>query len=524
MAVPDLRRNRQDATLLGWLKALPDAVLQCRPVLSANYGGVLLASGPLEGVETRLRDAERWMDSTADMGKRSEVLTVEMVVLDEEAFRLLPGSIAVWRAGLALVLGDVAHTVKYAQLALDLVPEDDHLGRGGAAGLLGLAYWTSGDLEAAHRSFAEGMARLLRAGNITDAIHGTTVLADIRITQGRLHEAIRTYEQALQLSTEQSEPVLWGTADLYVGMSELHREHNDLNAATQHLLTSKDLCERTGFPQNWSRWYVAMARIREAEGDLDGAFDSLHDGERLYVRDFYPNVRPVAAVKTRMWVAQGRLGDALGWLRERGLSVEDDLSYLREFEHITLARVLLAKYKSDRADQSMLEAMGLLERLLKAAEAGGRTGSVIEILMLQALAHQMQGNMSAALAPLERALKLAEPEGYVRMFVDEGKPMTVLLEKAMKHKTTPNYVRQLLTAFGKAKDRPPVNPVLIDPLSERELEVLRLLATDLDGPDIARHLSVSLNTIRTHIKNIYTKLGVNNRRSAIRRAEELNLL
>jgi LuxR family maltose regulon positive regulatory protein len=218
------------------------------------------------------------------------------------------------------------------------------------------------------------------------------------------------------------------------------------------------------------------------------------------------------------------LGEALGWAREQGLSVSDDLSYLREFEHITLARVLLARYKSDHADRSILEAMGLLERLLKAAEEGERTGSVIEILVLQALAHQTQGNIPAALMPLQQALTLAEPEGYVRMFVDEGPPMAVLLKEAEKHGIAPNYVRQLLTAWGKASDRTPVKQVLIEPLSERELEVLRLLGTDLNGPEIARKLIVSLNTLRTHTKNIYTKLGVNNRRAAVRRAEELDLL
>jgi LuxR family maltose regulon positive regulatory protein len=167
--------------------------------------------------------------------------------------------------------------------------------------------------------------------------------------------------------------------------------------------------------------------------------------------------------------------------------------------------------------------MGLLERLLQAAEEGERAGSVIEILVLQALAHYVQGDIPAALVPLSRALTLAEPEGYVRMFVDEGPPMAVLLEEAAKHRIAPNYVRQLLTATGSASDRTPVTQVLIEPLSERELEVLRLLGTDLNGPEIARELVVSLNTMHTHTKNIYSKLGVNNRRAAVRRAEELNL-
>jgi LuxR family maltose regulon positive regulatory protein len=307
-------------------------------------------------------------------------------------------------------------------------------------------------------------------------------------------------------------------------MSELHREQNDLHAATQLLLKSKELGERTGLPQNWYHWCVAMARIREAQGDLDGTLDLLGEAERLYTSDFFPNVRPVTALVTRVWVAQVRVGEALGWAREQDLDVSDDLSYLREFEHITLARVLLARSKSERRDSSMLEAMGLLEHLLQAAQAGGRTGSVIEILVLQALAHQTQGDIPAALAPLQQALSLAEPEGYVRMFVDEGSPMAHLLEEAAKDGIAPNYVRHLLIALGKAEDRPPVTQGLIEPLSERELEVLRLLGTDLNGPEIARELVVSLNTMHTHTKNIYSKLGVNNRRAAVRRAEELDML
>ena len=181
--------------------------------------------------------------------------------------------------------------------------------------------------------------------------------------------------------------------------------------------------------------------------------------------------------------------------------------------------------------RSIDEAMGLLERLLRAAEEGGRTGSVIEILVLQALAHQTRGDIPAALAPLERALTLAEPEGYVRIFVGRGPAHGGLLEAAANNRGSPgSYVRRLLAAFGKTEDstaavraaRQPTG--LVEPLSERELDVLRLLGTDLDGPDIARELMVSLNTVRTHTKNIYAKLGVNNRRAAVRRAEELDLL
>jgi LuxR family maltose regulon positive regulatory protein len=304
---------------------------------------------------------------------------------------------------------------------------------------------------------------------------------------------------------------------MHVGMSGILCERNDLHAAMQHLVASQALGDHTGLPQNPYRWRVAMCRIREAYGDLDGALNLLQDAERLYVGDFFPNVRPVSALKARMWVAQGRLDEALEWTRERGLSVTDDLSYLREFEHITLARVLLARH-------TIPDAMRLLKSLLRAADDGVRTGSVIEILVLQAIGYQMQGDTAAALVPLERALTLAEPEGYVRIFVDEGPAMAALLQVGAKQKTAPAYARRLLAAFALPRNRTRVTQALMEPLSERELDVLRLLGTDLDGPEIARQLVVSLSTLRTHTRSIYSKLGVNSRRAAVSRADELNLL
>ena len=547
LAVPAMRRSRQEATVLGWLKALPDELVSARPVLSVHYAGTLLVSGEFEGVEARLRDAERWLDTTADRSELALAPSAEMVVVDEEEFRGLPGSIAVYRAARALVLGDVAATMKYARRVFDLVPEDDHLRRGSAAGFLGLAYWTSGDLEAAHQWYADCMARVQRAGHISDAIGCSIALADIRMAQGRLREAMSTYDWGLQLATEQGAPVLRGAADMHVGMSELHRERDDLDAATQHLLRSKELGELAGLPQNRYRWRVAMARIREAQGDLDGALDLLGEAERLYVSDFFPNARPVAAWKTRVWVAQGRVGEALDWARKQGLSVSDDLSYLREFEHITLARVLLARSKSDSAGRSMLEAVGLLERLLQAAEERERMGSVIEILVLQALAHKTQGDIPAALVPLSRSLTLAEPEGYVRIFVDEGPPMAVLLaklhERSRKRPRAAStnvplaYIERLLALLrgervqegtSPAATSSPAAPTpaqpLLDPLTERELEVLRLIAAGLSNRAIAARLVLALSTVKSYVNTIYSKLQVESRTQAVARARALHLL
>jgi ATP/maltotriose-dependent transcriptional regulator MalT len=452
-----------------------------------------------------------------------------MVVVDEVAFRSLPGTIAVARAYHAGALGDVFCAADHARRALDLLPDDDHLWRGAAASLLGIAYWTSGDLEAAYRSFADGVSHQQMTGHVRFQIAGTYILADIRIAQGRLNEAVRTYEQSLQVATEQGEPV-WGTANLYVGLSELHRERGDLEAAKQHLLRSKELDEHGGLPETRYRWYVAMARIKEAQGDLDAALDLLDEAERQYVESPDPDVRPVAALKTRVWVAQGRLAEALGWTREQGLSAHDDLSYLREFEHITLARVLLARYKSDREEHSIHEAMELLECLLQAAEEGGRMGSVIEILMLQALAHEVQGDSSTALVPLERALSLAEPEGYVRVFVDEGRPMAQLLSEAAAHGIMPAYTTKLLAVLEseehkseEGSHRFPTESV-VEPLSQRELEVLRLIARGLSNREISQRLFLALSTVKGHNRIIFSKLMVQRRTEAVARARELGLL
>ncbi|MFC2030566.1 tetratricopeptide repeat protein [Chloroflexota bacterium] len=533
LAWPAMNRSFQSATWLGWVRALPDDLVRARPVLSVGYGWALLNSGELEAADARLRDAERWLEPTSDPNGRPGAPSVEMVVIDEEQFRSLPASIASARTYHAQALGDVASSVKHARRALDLLPAGDLFGRGRAGVLLGLAYWASGDLEDAHRSFAGAMASFQQAGNLLFAISFTFILADIRVAQGRLHEAVSTYERSLQLAAERGEPVLQGTADLLLGLSELQREQGDLEAARQHLLRSEELGDQTEVYQY--RLCVARARIKEDQGDLDGALAQLQEAERLYFRSPLPDVRPVAALKARVWLAQGRLTEAQGWVRERGLSVDDQVSYLREFEHVTLARVLIARYQIDRLDGSLHQAVGLLERLLEAAEEGGRTGSVIEILIQLALAHQAHGDIPRALGPLERALTLAEPEGYVRIFVDEGPPMAALLtrileaqrkgqEAAAAHGTKRKYMGRLQAALGKAEESTPATQPLIEPLSKRELQVLRLLGTELNGPEIARELVVSLNTMRTHTKNIYGKLGVNSRRAAVRCAEELELL
>ena len=525
LAGPSLRRLRHEGTLRRWMEAIPEEQFRTRPVLSNGYVGALMSTGQIDGVEPYLRIAERWLDAMAAEGGRPGDRPAGMVVVDQEGLRTLPIWVAIHRAGQALLLGDAAGCLSHARRARDLAYPDDGLGQAAASALIGLASWHGGDVAAAQDGYADSWQHMQRAGHIADIFGLAVTLGDLHIVQGRLRQAAGTYEAALRLGAEQDGPVLRGTADMYVGLAALHRERDDLATATELLQRSEGLGEHVGLPQNHHRWRIAMARVHEAEGDLDVAAGLLADAERLYAGDFSPDVRPVPAMRARLSIVRGDLDAARRWARKRDVSPLDQVSYLREFDHLTLARLLLAEYRREHRVSSGQQASELLQRLLHPAENGGRTGSVIEVLVLQALTHQARGDTVAALGPLEQALALAEPEDYVRTFTDEGPPMRALLSAAAERGIAPAYVRRLLDSSGATRSRAtPSTTGMVEPLSARELEVLRLLATDLSGPDIARHLSVSLNTVRTHTKNIYAKLGATSRRVAVRRATELDLV
>lgn len=519
---PAMDTSYQSAAWLAWAKKLPEALISTRPVLSVGVAWALLDTGEMEACEARLQDAERWQATPSD----------EMVVVDAEQFRLLPASIAVARAYRALAFADLPETVKYARQALDISAGENHQWRVAALSLLGLTQYASGDLEAAEASLMDFQANIRHTEDILTFIGIAFILAEIKAALGRLHEAISVYQHILQLVPKAgNEDSLVGTSDLYRGLSELTCEQGHLETAEQHLLASKELGRRavlTNWPQ---RLCITEARLRESQGDLDEALALLDEAERVYVREPLPKVRPVAALKARVWIKQGRLADAQAWARQRRLSVKDALSYLCEFEHITLARLLVAQHRSDPQAGHAQEAIRLLSRLLQAAETGRRMGSVIEILVMQALAWQAQGSPSEAQQSLARALALAEPQGYSRVFVDEGEEMRSLLAEFRENQPDRRllaYANKLLLAAGPLVGKQSATSgqklEMVEALSDREFEVLKLLATELSGPEIARQLTISLNTLRTHTKNIFNKLGANNRRAAVRRAQELGLL
>ena len=514
-----LLRERQEATARQWADDLPYEVVRRRPVLAVGCIGALLSSGDLAAVPDRLDDVERLLaDPPADLP-----------VLERAELARLPGAIETYRAALALVAGDPAGVVAHADRAVALAAPSDDLTVAAASALSGLASWGGGDLETAHDRYSVAVRGLERAGNHSDVLGCSITLGDLRLTQGRLGDARRTYEAALRLAADhEGGRPLRGTADMVLGLSQVAFERGDLDATAAHLSRVAELGEPNGLPQHPYRWRVARALLLATEGDLDGAMALVEQAQRVYVGDFSPDVRPVASQRARVLVRQGRLDEALAWARDRQLTSEDDLHYVHEHEHVTLARIRLAQHAADPSTRTLRDATALLARLGHATADGGRNGTRIEVLVLQALAHHAEHgrrDLSGALVPFEEALHLAEPEGHVRVFVDEGPVSTRLLEAVVRRSPSWAYPRRLVEAFDRdGRTASPSDQGLLDPLSPRELDVLRLLATDLDGPAIARELVVSLNTLRTHTKSIYTKLGVTSRRTAVSRAAQLRLL
>lgn len=514
-------QRRQSARWLEWAKRLPEALVRASPVLSVGYAWALLDGGALEEAEMRLTEAERWLGTPAYPEHRAK-----MIVADEEEFQSLPATIASARAYIALAHGDVAGTVAHARQALDFLSEASYQRRGTPAALLSLASWANGDLKAADQALAEAMTDFQKAGNILFAITGTFSLAEISLTRGHLRRAFDAFQQSLRLAADHGKAVLWGTADLYTGLSDLFREQNELETAAKHLAKSKAIGENTTLPRWRYRWCLANARLKASEADLEGALAYLEEAEQNYVRGPVPDVRPVAALKTCVRVALGQLDEAWAWVQALSLSPHDPLSFLREFEHLTLARVLIAQFRDTKEEEVICNALSLLKRLLIAAKEGERMGTALEILILQTLAFEAQGEMPSAVETLARALNLAEPEGYLRIFADEGAPMLHVLSEANRQGILPGYTQKLLLVMHAPEVAKTLVgfQALIEPLSTRELEVLRLIAEGLSNREISARLFLALSTIKGYNQTIFSKLHVQRRTEAVARARELGVL
>lgn len=525
MSWREMHMSYKGVTWLGWVEAIPDHVVRARPWLSTGIAWSLIDSGDLDGAELRLKDAERWVDSGTDEAVGFGRSMGQPGPEAEEDLRSLLGSIANARAYLSQAQGDLSSTVEQASRARELLPEHDAFERSLSAILPGLAYWSKGDLEAACRSISHAISHMRTLGKTPFIISFSSYMADIMVSQGRLNEARKLYLRLLDLTKSIGEPDLPEMAVVHFGLSEVLHEQGDLERARWHLRKGEELGELPAFPPWFRHWIWAQIRVQGSAGRLGEMVQTLDKSQGLYYRHPIPDVRPLSALIARSQLAAGSLDAALRWVRLQGLAPDDDLSYLHEFEHLTLAKVLVAQYRREHVEKVIENAIHLLKRLLEEAELGQRMGSVIEILVVLAVAHEANGDRPQALKSLGQALTLAEPEGYIQTFVVEGAPMSGLLGAFGGDRPELDaYVQILLDAFSEGESRLSDQSSLIEPLSERELEVLKQLAAGCTNRDVAERLFLSINTVKAHTRNIYGKLDVNNRTQAVAQARQLGLL
>jgi LuxR family maltose regulon positive regulatory protein len=504
----DVLDRGEEITLVGWLDALPDALVRARPWLCVFHAWMLLLSGEAEVIESRLQDAERGLAALDPYDGQT---------------RRIQGYVAAIRALVAFIRGQTPGALQFAREALAKVPSTDHSVRVSITLILGAAHATSGDFSAAMQSFEEARSIGRASGNYFSIMMASCGIAQMEAVWGHLRRAANTYQAALRLvekpaGTMQKQPPIAGYA--YGGLASVMYQWNDLESAARYAKEGVALCKLLGQAEILMNSQIALAQVQQARGDSQGALATFEGATQVASELSVWSVFVIAAHRARLWLAQGDVRAASRWAQESGLSADDDLGLYREVPHLTWARVLIAQGD----DEALADAARLLERMLEAARAVERTGSVIEILMLQALVRQAQGDVEQALAALERALSLAEPEGYVRLFVDEGEAMLKLLRRAASQGITPQYTHKLLAAFEPGEYIAPHPQPLPEPLTGRELDVLRLIAAGLPNREIAEQFYVSINTIKSHTRNIYGKLNVHNRTQAVNRARELELL
>jgi len=492
------------STVLGWMKMLPDDVVRSRPWLRLFIARTLYVSGQWQETDQMLQELEDWLYDHPEAPEAQRLLA--LVVAD--------------RAGYALVRGDVRQGKELVQRMLARAPKDQVLIEMRAAAMLGMAHIRAGEAVESERAFSRAVSAAPAEG-IGYAIAPIICnLAEAQYVQGQLQRAWQTCEYAIEAGTiDGKRHATTGFAGLLQG--KILYERNNLGTAERCLLEGLDLLRRGGIGGHFGNLDAALAQTKQALGDHEGARSTIQRAVQIAQGANIPRlVMQARAYQARIWLAQGELDLAREWARDYRHTGATE--YIRDFEDCTLALVLLAGDEPG-------EAFALLTELIPSAEDGGRRGTLIEILALRALAQQAFGEEHAAVADLARSLHLAEPEGYVRRFVDMGRPMAALLKRALARGVAPAYTSKLLAAFGDEQPpglatlAPQAQP-LIEPLTERELEVLQLLAEGLSNAEIGQRLFISLPTVKSHTRNIYGKLGVHSREQAAVHARALGIL
>jgi LuxR family maltose regulon positive regulatory protein len=494
------------ATLLGWVRALPAEMVNQRPWVGVHNAWALLFSGESDASETQLQLVEYCF--SAD----------KTTVMPEE----MQGHITTIRAWISYQKGDLRQAVVLSRSAIELLPRMDPAVRCVIAGLLGQGCVAENDFAEAARHYADAANLSHVSGNIMMEVAALCALGWLSELMGRLREARMIYQDAIQIATRYKSP---SAGQAYLVLANLYREWNELEDARRNVEKSIDYSRSWGHVDVLASGFLFLARINLAQNDIAAMNLNLNEMESTIRGHILepPTLIMLEAIRARLMLTQGKLESARHWADERGLGIDDHLDYFHEVEYLTLARILTAENQLDSAAR-------LLARLQSLAESAGRWGNLIEIFILQSVVFDSQDKASMAFTVLQKALELAEPEGYVRVFLDQGAPLEKLLKQfRVESASLKDYVDKLLALYCGSSLFPlpssaSVSQPLIDPLSERELEVLRLLAGGKSNQQIADELVLATGTVKKHLNNIFGKLHVQNRTECVARARELNLL
>ncbi len=498
---PAMIQRSELAGLLTWLEALPQAQVLSRPLLALYNVQVLFLSGEKQRAVDCLQAIEAVL--AVDPAKQSTVVQ---------------GHIAVMRSYLARETGDLEATIVLSRKALTHLPRQDSLVRAIATLNLAMAHYLQGEFDPASQLLADTIATGQTAELTATILFAIYVNAQLLRAQGALRQALQLCQEGLESVNRRGWHNLPTVGSLYVILGELLREQNELSQAAELLDKGISLGRAGGHYYTLIIGHVWLAWLRQTQGDAAGSHDAIRVALQLVQHDpgsrFWPLPQP-ACYQARLWIAQGDFAAADHWAQTIGFDQSDaSIPYLYEAEYLTLARLWIAQGKLESAET-------LLLRLRRGAASSRRCGSLIGILVLQAIAFAAQERIAEALSAFEQALALAEPEGFVRVFLDEGTPVTALLRQAVAHGSHARYALRLLNAAGEPTTAP---QSLIEPLSERELQVVRRVAAGYSNQEIARDLVLAVSTVKKHVNNIYGKLEVRNRTQAVAKARELGLL